>query len=235
LSSALADAVEQLLIPVNPAKLFRLKGGGHPKGLVWTGARVAGWRKTGVKPSPVMISTVDRTLGFPHAARGHRFSIAYHLMVLTGTRRGETAGLHWRDVDLEANELTVTCQLAQIGWRTEITAPKTPEFYRTIALDGSVVQLPRLQRAWQEKMRAEHGEGWEDNDLVFTHPDGSRLHPAQLTYEFYKIVRESELPPIRLHDVRHGTATHALTAGIDVKLVQDLLGHTTSTFTRDTY
>jgi site-specific recombinase XerD len=56
---------------------------------------------------------------------------------------------------------------------------------------------------------------------VFTNPDGTRLHPAQLTYEFYKIVRESELPPIRLHDVRHGTATHALTAGIDIKLVQD--------------
>ncbi len=70
---------------------------------------------------------------------------------------------------------------------------------------------------------------------MFTNPDGSRLHPAQLTYEFYKLVRENELPPIRLHDVRHGTATHALTAGIDVKLVQDLLGHTTSSFTRDTY
>jgi integrase len=182
-----------------------------------------------------MIWTVDQTLGFLHAARGHRFSIAYHLMVLTGMRRGETAGLHWRDVDLEANELTVTCQLAQIGWRTEITAPKTPESYRTIALDDSAVQLLRLQKAWQEKMRARHGEGWQDNDLVFTNPGGTRLHPAQLTYEFYKIVRENELPPIRLHDVRHGTATHALTAGIDIKLVQDLLGHTTSSFTRDTY
>lgn len=34
---------------------------------------------------------------------------------------------------------------------------------------------------------------------------------------------------------RHGTATHALTAGIDVKLVQDLLGHTTSSLAHDTY
>ncbi|MBR7831396.1 site-specific integrase [Actinospica sp. MGRD01-02] len=235
LSSALADAVEQLLIPVNPAKLFRLKGGGRPKGLVWTNARVAAWRKTGEKPSPVMIWTVEQTLAFLRAARGHRFAIAYHLMVLTGMRRGETAGLHWRDVDLDAGELTVTCQLAQIGWRTEITEPKTPESHRTIALDDSAVTLLRGQKAWQETQRATFGEGWEDNDLVFTNPDGTRLHPAQLTYEFYKLVRENELPPIRLHDVRHGTATHALTAGIDVKLVQDLLGHTTSSFTRDTY
>jgi integrase len=84
-------------------------------------------------------------------------------------------------------------------------------------------------------MCTQHGQGWEDNDLVFTNPDGTRLHPAQLTYEFYKIVRENELPSIRLHDVRHSAATHALTAGIDIKLVQDLLGHTTSSFTRDTY
>jgi integrase len=125
--------------------------------------------------------------------------------------------------------------LAQIGWRTEITEPKTPESHRAIALDDSAVKLLRLQKEWQEKMRAQYGQGWEDNDLVFTNPDGTKLHPAQLTYEFYKIVRESELPPIRLHDVRHGTATHALTAGIDIKLVQDLLGHTTSSFTRDTY
>jgi integrase len=116
-----------------------------------------------------------------------------------------------------------------------LNPPKTPESHRTIALDESAVRLLRGQKAWQEQQRAYFGEGWEDNDLVFTHPDGTRLHPAQLTYEFYKIVRENELPPIRLHDVRHGTATHALTAGIDVKLVQDLLGHTTSSFTRDTY
>jgi integrase len=154
LSSALADAVEQLLIPVNPAKLFRLKGGGRPKGLVWTNARVAGWRKTGVKPSPVMIWTVDQTLGLLHATRGHRFSIPYHLMVLTGMRRGETAGLHWRDVDLDASELTVTCQLAQIGWRTEMTELKTPESHRAIALDDSAVKLLRMQKAWQETMRA---------------------------------------------------------------------------------
>ena len=235
LSSALADAVEQLLIPVNPAKLFRLKGGGRPKGLVWTNARVAAWHKTGQKPSPVMIWTVEQTVAFLRATHGHRFANAYHLMVLTGMRRGETAGLHWRDVDLDAGELAVTCQLAQIGWRTEITPPKTPESQRTIALDDSAIKLLRAQKTWQEEARIQHGTGWEDNDLVFTNPDGTKLHPAQLTYEFYKLVRENELPPIRLHDIRHGTATHALTAGIDIKLVQDLLGHTTSSFTRDTY
>ncbi|MBR7824684.1 tyrosine-type recombinase/integrase [Actinospica sp. MGRD01-02] len=235
LSSALSDAVAQMLIPVNPAKLLRLSGGRRPRGLVWTPPRVVAWRKTGEKPSPVMIWTVEQTIDFLKATHGHRFATAYHLMVFTGMRRGETAGLHWRDVDLDAGELMVTCQIAQIGWRTELTQPKTEDSYRTIALSDPVIELLRAHQEAQDKQRIECGDSWTDTGLVFTHEDGTALHPAQLTYEFYKLVATHELPPIRLHDVRHGTATHALTAGIDVKLVQDLLGHSTSSFTRDTY
>lgn len=235
LSSALADAVAQMLIPVNPAKLIRLPGGKRPRGLLWTQPRITAWRKTGTKPSPVMIWTIDQTIAFLHAAHGHPHAVAYHLMALTGMRRGETAGLHWHDVDLDAAELTVTCQLAQIGWKTKLTAPKSQDSYRTIALAQPVVELLRAHKTAQDNARTHHGAGWHDTNLVFTHPDGTPLHPAQLTYQFYKLVREHDLPPIRLHDLRHGTATHALTAGIDIKLVQDLLGHTTSSFTRDTY
>ncbi|GHH82969.1 hypothetical protein GCM10018793_43910 [Streptomyces sulfonofaciens] len=43
------------------------------------------------------------------------------------------------------------------------------------------------------------------------------------------------MPPIRLHDLRHGAATHALSAGVDVKVVQEMLGHSSSTLTRETY
>ena len=235
LSSALTDAVAQMLIPVNPAKLLKLGGAKRPRGLVWTGPRVAAWQKAGKKPSPVMIWTIDQTIEFLHTTHRHPFAVAYHLMAFTGMRRGETAGLHWHDTDLDAGELTVTCQLAQIGWETRLTAPKSEDSYRTIALAAPMVELLRAHRAKQERDRTTAGEGWPDTNLVFTHPDGRPLHPAQLTYEFYKLVREHDLPPIRLHDLRHGTATHALTAGIDIKLVQDLLGHTTSSFTRDTY
>jgi integrase len=42
------------------------------------------------------------------------------------------------------------------------------------------------------------------------------------------------MPPIRLHDLRHVAATLALTAGVDVKVVSEQLGHTTQ-ITRDIY
>src|SRR4051812_39773856 len=39
------------------------------------------------------------------------------------------------------------------------------------------------------------------------------------------------LPPIRLHDLWHGAATRALAAGTDLKVVQEILGHSSDTYT----
>jgi hypothetical protein len=46
---------------------------------------------------------------------------------------------------------------------------------------------------------------------------------------------EAGLPPIRLHDLRHGAASLALSAGTDLKVVQDMLGHSSIVLTADTY
>jgi integrase len=43
------------------------------------------------------------------------------------------------------------------------------------------------------------------------------------------------LPPIRLHDLRHGAASLALSAGVELKVVQELLGHSSIVLTADTY
>lgn len=46
---------------------------------------------------------------------------------------------------------------------------------------------------------------------------------------------EAGLPPIRLHDLRHGAATLALSAGVPMKTVQTMLGHSSLSITADTY
>jgi hypothetical protein len=43
------------------------------------------------------------------------------------------------------------------------------------------------------------------------------------------------VPPIRLHDLRHGAASLAHQAGADLKTLQDLLGHSSIVITADTY
>jgi hypothetical protein len=76
---------------------------------------------------------------------------------------------------------------------------------------------------------------WPDTGLFFVRPNGAAWHPNSVTQRFRRLVARAGLPPIRLHDLRHGAATMALDAGVDIKVVQEQLGHSTSTLTRDTY
>ncbi len=70
---------------------------------------------------------------------------------------------------------------------------------------------------------------------MFTELDGSPLHPAAVTDLFNQLVEEAGLPPIRLHDLRHGAATFALASGADMKVVSSMLRHSSITITADTY
>jgi integrase len=90
-------------------------------------------------------------------------------------------------------------------------------------------------KARRAAQRLAAGAAWPDTGLFFVRPDGHPWHPSAVTQRFRKLVRRSGLPPIRLHDLRHGAATLALDAGVDIKVVQEQLGHSTSTLTRDTY
>jgi integrase len=100
----------------------------------------------------------------------------------------------------------------------------------------SAVLLPRillrqpehLHQANQAAYRAAVGPAYKDSGLVFTHPDGSPIHPHLFSEWFKRHVRVVGLPSIRLHDLRHSYATAALAAGIPAKVVSERLGHAPS-------
>jgi integrase len=71
--------------------------------------------------------------------------------------------------------------------------------------------------------------------LVFCRGDGSPLDPTAVSKRFVRLVADSGLPRIRLHDLRHTHATLALQAGVNPKIVSERLGHATVAFTLDVY
>jgi integrase len=236
LRTALTDAAAQQLITVNVAKLVKLTNPAKAKPLVWTEARVATWRQTGRKPSPVMVWTADQTARFLDRARRHAQMCAlFALVAVTGLRRGEVCALRWDEIDLKASTLTVCEQIVQLGWATATTAPKTATGARTIALAPHTADALKAHRRRQARQRLHHGPGWIDTGLVFTDDEGGPLHPAWITDQFNQLVREADLPPVRFHDLRHGAATQALAAGVAPKVVAEMLGHSSVTFTLDTY
>jgi integrase len=58
--------------------------------------------------------------------------------------------------------------------------------------------------------RARTGPGWRQGRALFTYADGRPTRPEYFTHRFHVLVQELDLPPIRLHDLRHGAATIAL-------------------------
>ena len=238
LRKALNDAMRRYrLIDLNPALMVELPTARAPKPTVWTDQRVATWRDTGKIPSPVMIWTPEQTgrfLDHTHDA-GDRLYALYHLATFTGLRRGEACGLHWDGVDLDARTLTVRWQLVQLGWATALDTPKSSDSEGSVALDTETVAVLRAHRTQQHRERLAAGPAWTKTGLVFTLSTGGRLHPADVTDHFHHLATQAGLPPIRLHDLRHGAATMALAAGVPMKVISNRLRHSSPHFTAKFY
>ncbi|MFI1783514.1 tyrosine-type recombinase/integrase [Streptomyces rubiginosohelvolus] len=235
LRAALNDAIGQQIITFNPAAHVEIDPVRKPKALVWTDERVAKWEQTGEKPSPVMVWTPEQTGAFLDFVAEDRLYAMWHLIAFRGLRRGEACGQPWSETNLDTHFLTVSAQLVQDGWEVEASDPKTDSGSRVVALDDDTVDVLKHHRERHESAREEWGTAWVETGHVFTQEDGSWLHPGKVTDLFERLVAASGLPPIRLHDLRHGAATLMLAAGIDIKIVSDTLGHSDTRITRDIY
>lgn len=65
--------------------------------------------------------------------------------------------------------------------------------------------------------------------------DGRGWHPDVISRAFARLVERTDLPRIRLHDLRHTHATHLLAANVNVRVVSERLGHASTAFTLDVY
>lgn len=214
LHSAMTTAYKRRLIAYNPAGQVELESSQQHVRDIW---------------SP---SQLDTFLDF---AGPDRLGAGYHLIAMTGLRRGEMCGLRWVDLDLDAGLVTVRQQHVEVGSAISVGDPKTKRGARSFPLDAATVAVLRSHKAAQAVERL----GWEsvyvDHGLVFCKEDGKPLRPEYVTRHFLELARRAGLPRIVLHGLRHTHASHALAAGVDVVVVSRRLGHSSTSLTRDTY
>ncbi len=216
LRKALEDAVRWNMLARNPAALAdppRIQDGA-PAMQTWT---------------------AEEARGFLNSVQGDRLEAAWFLAITTGMRRGEILGLAWTSVDLDASRLSVTQSLITTEYKVSLSPPKSARGRRAIVLDPATVSVLKAHRSRQIQEKLAWGPGYVDSGLVFTRENGELIHPDSFTALFDKLVRRSQLPHIRLHDVRHTYATLALQAGVPVKAVADRLGHASAAFTMNVY
>lgn len=178
---------------------------------------------------------------FLEYARNTPYYALFYTSLFTGMRRAELLALRWSDVDLELCQLSVTRSMQYIGGaapenRVSFREPKTAKSKRSIALSPSTVIRLREHKAKQTELRQSLGYAPPlDNDLIFSHYDGSPLLPNSVTHAWIKLVRRCGLGGIRLHDARHTHASLLLKQGVHPKIVQERLGHGSIQITLDLY
>jgi integrase len=112
LRASLNAAIRAGHLAGNAASRAELPPARRPRAVVWTGERVAEWRRTGSRP-PVAVWTPAQTATFLNSIHHHRLYAAYHLIALRGLRRGEACGLRWCDIDLGSGTVLISRQLQQ--------------------------------------------------------------------------------------------------------------------------
>jgi len=215
LKSACAWAVENGLLGRNP---------------------IAGVKRPRVESAPMQAWSANETRSFLARTRDDRLAAAWAILLTRGLRRGELCGLRWADVDLDAGTLTINRTRVVVDGKAIDSSPKTSAGRRSIPLDGSLVTLLRSHKAQQARERLAAGEAYEDGGYLVADERGRPYHPDTISDRFYdQVAAFGDLPQLHLHGCRHTAATLMLANGVPVKVVSDLLGHSSPTITLSIY
>jgi integrase len=181
--------------------------------------------------------TPEEVRRFLQAAKHDRLEALYVLAITCGLRQGELLGLRWDDVDLEASRLTVRRQVQRSrDGSGMISVPTKNKKSRTIRLGRVAIEALKAHRDTQAEAVASAKGLWRDPDLVFATTIGTPLDPSNLVGRSFKpLLRRAGLPSIRFHDLRHACATLLFSEGVPIKVVQEVLGHSSVSVTMDVY
>jgi integrase len=117
------------------------------------------------------------------------------------------------------------------GGSWSFTEPKGGKA-RTLIVPAPLLTHLEAQRVVQARLREHAGDLWQDWDLVFSRPDGRPIATKDDWDAWKRLLRIAEVRDARLHDARHTAATLLLEQGVDIRVVQEILGHSTLAVTK---
>ena len=168
---------------------------------------------------------------FLWAAGGQRLYPALHLAAHTGMRRGEIVGLKWVDLDRSTRRVSVRRTVQSLAGRPVEFDVKTRSSRRSVDLDpATITELDR----WRRRLRLDAFPHSPD-DWMFCNRKGRFLNPESLSQLFDRVVKRTDVPRIRFHDLRHTHASLLVASGVPIKVVTERLGHSHPGFTMHTY
>lgn len=178
----------------------------------------------------------------------------FTVLLGTGMRVGEATGLRWCDIDLEegiidVNHTLVYYKHAVNGCYTNIHTPKTKAGERKIPMLASVKEAFMEEKRYQEQNNircTSNIDGY--TDFIFVNRFGGVQHQGTLNKALRRMIRDCNdeilnknpnaeilLPRFSCHSLRHTFTTRLVEAGVNIKVVQEVLGHKDVSTTLDIY
>ena len=174
----------------------------------------------------------------------HWYSI-FAVMLGTGLRVGEATGLRWCDIDLDEGLIDVNhtlvyyCHGPQKGCSFNVNTPKTKAGERVVPMLGFVKEAFLEERENQKETGINCKASVDGyTDFIFVNRYGDTQHLGTLNKAIRRIIRDcndaqfekSENPEVLLphfscHTLRHTFTTRMCEAGVNIKVIQDALGH----------
>ncbi|MBP3868390.1 MAG: site-specific integrase [Solobacterium sp.] len=167
----------------------------------------------------------------------------FNLALYSGVRRGEACALRWSDIDFETMTVSITKASAITSDGQVLKDTKTVSSRRELLLPLPVFVKLREWKTAQEKHAAEIGSEWKETGFVFTQADGRQINLYTPSHKLHEIIElhnrtaseNEKLPNIRLHDLRHCTASLLIASGADIATISRMLGHSRISTTLDIY
>jgi len=171
--------------------------------------------------------TPDETSRFMSHLSDDGLGILLRLAVVTGMRRGELLALRWIAINPDAGIVRIDASRVAVGSTVVEGAPKSRSGSRVVFLDTGTIEHLRRWKAVQQAA--------DPITYVCTDTANRPFVPWHVSSAFRQIVGELGLPLIRLHDLRHTSATLGLAAGESLKEVSVRLGHADIAITATVY
>ncbi|MFC0112288.1 site-specific integrase [Kibdelosporangium aridum] len=168
--------------------------------------------------------TVDEAKLFLRAAENDPLYPAFVFLILYGLRRGEVLGLRRCDLDFTGSVLHVRQQVQQLQGQLHIGPVKTEAGERDLPLVGVIGEAFVDWQQRQGDLSHQVDRANKPETLVFRTSTGRPIQPRNLMRSFRRICMQQGIRIVRIHDLRHTTATLLKDLGVADRDIQLILG-----------